>query len=241
MKKKFFFLFIFFIFWNFIFSQEKTILEIPSLESLIDSAIVNSPLLKQQESSILSEKYKKDMIKTEWLKFIKPQFQFSYGSAGNTAYYDEEGTYFASEETSSISSSFSVSLRLSVDLKTIADNKKKLLIANEKIKSQKFKREIIINSIRKDILKAYNKVILSQKLLNIQSQLFQAQLVQKQLAEEQFKNAEISLSEYTSVISLISNSMAQYEKTKMEFRNSYLLLEELIGLRINDIKFLNDF
>ena len=227
--------------YQFIFSQEE-IFKIPSLESLIDSALVHSPLIKQQDILIKTEHYKKDLIKTEWLKIIKPQFQYSYGSSENTGYFDEDGDYYTnSTTTTSMSSRYTLSLRFTLDIKHFVERKTKLLIAEENIKLSEFEKETLYLSIRKEVILAYNKLILTKKLLDIQSQLYQAQLVQKQLAEEQFTNAEITLSEYTSVISLIFNSMAQYEKIKMDFRTAYQILEESIGVKIIDIKILNEY
>jgi outer membrane protein TolC len=111
----------------------------------------------------------------------------------------------------------------------IKQNKERLIIAQSHVNSKKLE-------VRNTVLKAYNEFTMREKIYKIQSQLALDNETSHKLIEQKFKSGEITFETYSTSLSTLGEvTLAQLEAEK-EFRNSKLDLEQLIGMKLEDVR-----
>ena len=86
------------------------------------------------------------------------------------------------------------------------------------------------------MLKAYNEYIMREKIYKIQSQLALDNETSHKLIEQRFKSGELTFEAYSSSLtsySAITLSQLQAEK---DFKNAKLDLEQMIGMKLEDVR-----
>ncbi len=215
-----------------VFSDEDFYL--PTIEALIDSALIYSPILKQFDANLEITSLLLKSSKINWTEYISTSADIKYGSTDNVVF-----TQQASEYSSGINAINTTRYNLGVGVKM---NVFDIINRNNKIEIAKFEKDIAeaqrdepIQIIIQNVTLLYNRVILSQRILVIKSETQQAKLLHFNLAEKQFLSGEIPVSEYSSIIGIIAKSSAEFENAKMDFKNAYFLLQQAVGIKIQNI------
>ncbi len=107
-------------------------------------------------------------------------------------------------------------------------NKQKLAIAQESLNAQKLE-------VRRLVLKSYNDYLLAEKVFKIQSQQFSDTESNLKLVEQRFKRGETNFEVYTSSQAELNRASIAMLQADRDFKNAKLDLEELIGIRLEDV------
>jgi outer membrane protein TolC len=107
-------------------------------------------------------------------------------------------------------------------------NKQKLLIAHEEINAQKLE-------VRRVVLKAYNDYLLTEKVFKILSQQFSDTESNLKLIEQRFKRGETNFEVYTSSQAELNRASIAMLQADRDFKNAKLDLEQLIGVKLEDV------
>jgi outer membrane protein TolC len=107
-------------------------------------------------------------------------------------------------------------------------NQQLLSVAHEEINVQKLE-------MRSMVLKAYNEYLLREKIFKIQSQQFSDKESGYKLIEKRFQNGETSFDVYTAAQADLNRVSIQLLESDLDFKNAKLDLEQLIGLRLEDV------
>jgi outer membrane protein TolC len=111
----------------------------------------------------------------------------------------------------------------------VKQNRERVIIAQSNVNAQKLQ-------VRNAVLHAYNEYQMREKIYKIQTQLALDNETSHKLVEQKFKNGEITFETYSmSLTSFSEIQLAQLEAEK-EFRNSKLDLEQLIGMKLEDVR-----
>ena len=208
---------------------------LPPLSALIDSAFVNSPLLIQfgSENDILKSEV--ELARKAWTDYLYTQSEFKFGSTDNVT-FSQEGNTYDSRVNTVVTSRYQIGLGLRFSAFDLIDRKHNIAIAKEKQRIAEAQLEGVRRQIRKEVTLLFNNVILTQRILTIKSETQQAKLLHFSLAEKQFLEGEISVSDYAGIIEMIAKSSADFETAKMDFTNAYFLLEESVGINLQELK-----
>jgi hypothetical protein len=76
-------------------------------------------------------------------------------------------------------------------------------------------------------------VVLSHRLLKIQSKYLEITRFNQETADKDFHNGTLTVNEYSRISELTTNAETDFQKVKSEFNTSYLILEELAGMRFH--------
>ncbi|MEA3444263.1 MAG: TolC family protein [Bacteroidota bacterium] len=208
---------------------------LPPVAALIDSAMVNSPLLRQYDAGLEISILGLESTKKDWTDYLFTTSEVKYGSTDNVV-FSKDDTEYSNAINAIVTTRYNVGVGLRMSLFDIVDRKRRIAIADQEMKLSQAKREEMIRQIRQEVTLLYNAVVLSQRILTIKSETQQAKILHFNLAEKQFLAGEIGVSEYATIIEMIAKSSAEYEKSKMDFTNTYFLLEEAVGINLQEIK-----
>jgi outer membrane protein TolC len=90
--------------------------------------------------------------------------------------------------------------------------------------------------VRNKVLRAYNEYVMREKMYKIQSQLALDNETSHKLVEQKFKNGEITFETYSMSLSSFSATTLSQLEAEKEFRNAKLDIEQLIGMRLEDVR-----
>ncbi len=219
---------------NFVFNPivEDITDRIPPLQTLIDSALQYSPLLRQRDASVDLGKYNFLTQKRQLLNNIALNGSVSYGYSG--VYSSSENPNITADQyllKADWRYSIGATLRLSVyDLL----NRSNLLnVTKKNWEIAVSQREEQIFAIRKEVTFMYNDLLLKQKLLKIASDNMLTSKMRMVMAEKKFINNQLSLEEMSRLMEYNSSVQMEYETRKNDFMNTYTLLELTTGIKFN--------
>jgi outer membrane protein TolC len=206
---------------------------LPPLEVLIDSAINNNSEIELLNQSVIIGETRLVSKKKEWTKTIGIQANAGYGnllSYTNTASGSMDPLLVGSSRNQT---QYNAALYLNLPLSTFADRKNQINLA----KAEKRKSELDIEAkkteIRKEVILAYNRLILSKKLLVLKARNLESIKLRMQMTDNEFINGVSSLTELTNITISLSDAESNLEVARIEFLNAFMMLEEITGLKFD--------
>ncbi len=112
---------------------------------------------------------------------------------------------------------------------TTRKNKEMLMIAQANLNQQKL-------ALRNAVLKAYNEYLLREKVFKLQSQLLLDNETSHKLVEQRFKNGDTTFEIYSESLTRYSEVSISAMQAETAFKNAKLDLEQLIGVRLEDVR-----
>ncbi len=220
---------------NPLFCQDKTSelanLKIPPLVQLVDSALASSPLLVEQQALINIREWQLKSTKNDWGRYILFFSEMRYGSIdilvsnGGTVTYGDRSN----------STRYNVGARFQLSIFDVLDLKRKNVIAKEQIEYEKIKKSELERMIRDDVIRLWNKLVAYKEIVSINEDHIASQEGNFFYAEQQFKAGDIALIEYARIKEIKIKADQEYQLAKKEFRETYLLLESLVGVKLTDM------
>ncbi|NQV02886.1 MAG: TolC family protein, partial [Bacteroidia bacterium] len=126
-----------------------------------------------------------------------------------------------------------VSVRMPLD--DLMDYRNRVKTATKYLEQAFSERDVQIKEIRRSIIEQYNRLIINQKILKIanDNQIFMS--LQMALAEKEFLNGQLSLYELARLNEMNRKAVTDFEQSRNEFYNAYMILQEIVGIRFNVI------
>jgi hypothetical protein len=53
------------------------------------------------------------------------------------------------------------------------------------------------------------------------------------MADKQFLNGVITIAEYSTITEIVSRGEGEFESSKIDFQTAFMILEEIVGAKIN--------
>ena len=202
------------------------------LPILIKVAITNAPEVKRLQATrkIADVDYK--ISKNEVLKQIYLNANYNYGSTQSEI--NGVQTRQINAFSSGGSAIYLVGLNVTFSLEQMFGgissriNKQKLVV--EQAKEDNLAGE---GSIRVKIITLYNALLLSKVLYDHAEDALQTAYVNRNLVDKQFKANEVKVTDEMASNDLYARAQTEREQTKSNYQLNLLLLEEAIGMPVN--------
>ncbi|MBN1198833.1 MAG: TolC family protein [Bacteroidales bacterium] len=210
-------------------------LRIPPLDDLIDSAIVHSPSVAFVDAEIYIRKYgirsaRRDVMQNFYLD-AGMGLDYLNGYTNSQANVGNPTEVLTWQDNSAYA--LGISIRMPLD--DLMDRRNRIKSATKYMEQAFSEREIQIKIIRRQIIEQYNRLIINQKILKIanDNQIFMS--LQMALAEREFLNGQLSLYELARLNEMNRKAVTDFEQSRNEFYNAYMILQEIVGIKFNVI------
>lgn len=210
--------------------------KIPPLSVLIDSAIAHSAAVQFKDQQIMIDEYKLRSKRLEWSRNMGLQANSGYGNLYNYTTTSTGSIDPVPTNSNRSQSQYSASVYVNLPLNTVLDRKNQIKITQLELEQAKSSVQVVHDEIRQLVIENYNSLILKQRLFQIKLKNLETVKINMQMVEKQFLNGVTSIAEYTRMLADIANLETDYEKSKMDFLNSYMMLEEIVGMKFNLVK-----
>ena len=104
-----------------------------------------------------------------------------------------------------------------------------------RVQQAELQRQDRENTLRQEVIRQYQEVLLTHKTLALYQQAYLAALTDHELVERQFRDGQTSLGELSVVNSRFSQAAIAQESAAAQYETSFLLLEELVGSHLSDL------
>jgi len=209
---------------------DSTIIDkIPPLQSLIDSALVNSYKLHRQIKEEEIKQLETTSITQEWLRYINIFATSNYGVYDNFMSVQDQTTIGSTLNTGN---SFRWSVGVTISGTPLYDffnrptvKKIKKLEAEQELNT----RQDMELEIRKTVIQQYNQTLMSYHIMLIAQENVYSNYAMLLLSEKLFANGELELAALTNIREMYYKSLMTAEQNKYEFNMNYLILQAICG------------
>ncbi|MCX6279492.1 MAG: TolC family protein [Bacteroidetes bacterium] len=207
--------------------------KIPPLSVLIDSALAYDPYVAFRNKQILINSCKLYSDRKQWMRDIGFQADVRYGTFDNFSTNTAEGQTPSNFSTARTETKYGLGAYIKFPLFDIINYKNQINLAKTEIKQAQDMFQLQSAELRQKVIKQYNDLVLKQKILQIKAKYLETSKINMLMTEKEFINGVISVSEYTRLSSITSQSEENFESAKMDFKTAYMILEEIVGFKLN--------
>ena len=212
---------------------------LPPLETIIDSAISNSPYVKFRDLQIDVNGYKLKADRTLWMKNLGIQTDVRYGTFDNFSTNTAEGQNPALIATRSNQLNYGAGAYIKLPLYDFMNRKNQIRLAKAEVDQAQNLSLVQRNEVRQLVIKQYNDLIIKSRILKIKLKYAETSKINMEMVEKEFLNGIIAVSEYARISESVSRTETDIETAKIDFRTAYMILEEIVGVKFNRTKKLN--
>lgn len=203
---------------------------LPPLQSLIDSAVVHSPLLKISDADIIIRSLRVESLRNEWLGNFGIESGIRYGLFENLILADDLGID-EFRTSSTVQTRYNVGLFLRLSISDIID-RRNVKIAKQEMNQANYQRDQLLSELRQLIISQYFDIVKIHKGMIIKNEMTETYRIQMYRAEEDYINGMINIADYSRLKSIFSQSILDLEEIKVDFLLAVQLLEEIVGTKI---------
>jgi len=206
---------------------------VPSMSALLDSAYAHDPGLKFTQLQYLIDKGNLHTSQAQWTQDLGLQANGGYGTFdylynNNVGGQSQQTTTLKQNETQ-----YGVGGFLRLPLYDLVNRRNQIKIAKAVMQQAEMLSETRKNEIRELVIKQFNDMIVKQRLLKINSKYLETSRINLQMAEKGFVKGSISLDDYSRVLEIGAHTETDFETAKMDFINSYMIMEVITGMNFN--------
>lgn len=205
--------------------------ELPPIDSLLELAEKNSPLLNFYNADIIINELKVISEKRDWMEHLTFETDMRYGLFDNLVLTGELGRDDLATSTTE-QTRYSVGVALRIPLSKIADRKNRVNIAKNETEKARFQHEFAIKELRQLVIVQYNNIIKAHRLMVINNANVSSFNVQVMRAEQDFINGRINIAELARLREMLARGMENFETNKSDFQLAYLLMQETVGIHL---------
>jgi outer membrane protein TolC len=209
--------------------------KIPSLDVLIDSALINSHRLKYWDKEIKITEYELKSIKRDWSKSVTLQGMVSEGAWTSLVFIqDEYGNEVGTLGTTNQGRQ-TVSINLRLPILDLWDRGNLIKIGKMRVERNMEKMLEDRQNIRANVINLYNDLIIQQNMLKLDIDNIEFSELTAEMADREFQNGKIGLDDLSRIRDNLARARYRYVDSKTGFINAYVMLQELTGIKFNEL------
>lgn len=205
---------------------------LPSLDSLMEWAEQNSPLLNFYNADVIINKLKVISEKRDWMEHLAFETDVRYGLFDNLVLTQDLGSKDLATSTTE-QTRYTVGVSLRIPLSKIADRRNRVHMAETEKEKAMFQYETAIKELRQLVIIQYNNLIKAHSLMLVTNANVSSFNVQVIRAEQDFLNGQITIAELARLREMYARGIENFESNKSDFRLAYQLLQETVGKKLN--------
>lgn len=204
---------------------------IPPLQQLIDSALVNSPLMRRFDAAIELEKLDLSFERRQWLDYLYVE--------GNTRYGVYDQIYFQGLADGVESPVGFLNQRrqawyyggvsIKLPISTFINQKKRLQQTHLSLDIINHEKEMMADELQKSIIEAYYTVLFRYESMNTFYAIYQDLKVAYRDAQNRLEEQKIGFNDYAILSSTYGKAKNDWDQARSDFLISLNLLRFMTG------------
>lgn len=200
------------------------------LEAARDFAEVKFYQEKQNE-----ERLSRKVTQKEWLRYIRLQGTYQYGTNSSLILQAEELTPVDFRYSTINQSWYNAGVVVSIPLDDLFSRKNKNDISKSRVDQSQYELERTIESRQLIILEAYNEVVKHRALLKVNAESVALYDAQMQISERDFVNGKIDIIALSLERGRRTEANIKYQTSRASLHNAVSILELLTKIKITKV------
>jgi len=208
---------------------------LPPMSALLDSAYAHDPGLKFTQLQYDIDKGNLHTNKAQWTQDLGLQANAGYGTFD---YLYNNSVGGSTQQTTTLNQSvtqYGVGGFLRLPLYDLVNRRNQIKIAKAVMQQAETLSDTRKNELRELVIRQYNDMVVKQRVLKIKSNYLETSRINTQMAEKGFVKGTVSVDDYSRVSEIGSRTETDFETAKMDFINSYMIMEVITGTKFNII------
>lgn len=203
-------------------------LHLPPLYVLLENARERSPQVNQFASTKEQEEREIKTLRRSWLKNIKLNAQYSYGSTDvNSLMYQDQNLPIVQNVTGTTQAWWTIGAGVSLPLDEIFNRRNRIKQQRKRLESIEYEMNSWYDEICLKIIEAYTSAVENLSMLESSARALVAAKAQYTAAEAEFVNGKIDAQTLSRQKSIENSSRREYEQTRSQLNKALLQLEVL--------------
>jgi outer membrane protein TolC len=207
--------------------------KLPPLSVLLDSATSHNHYVQFRNLQVIVNKCKLKTSQEEWMRNLGFQANVGYGNLYNYSVNNSGDVASSTIATSRSETKYNGAIYFNMPLFTITGRKNQINLAKTEVEQAQAMAGEQSDETRQLVIRQYNDLILKQRLLRVRSRYLETARINMQIVEKEFSNGIVSVTEFTRITELSSRAEADYETARMDFLTTYMVLEEMVGIKFH--------
>lgn len=203
--------------------------QLVSLETIIATALKNSPYIKYDSSMAEAEKVDVKLERRRWQDNISG---FANYSTGNQRFVVSSP---ALERQNNLLNGYRVGVNFDLPLSDIMSRRVKIMQQNAELQAARFRKQQAEMEVRRQVVQEYNELIAAQRVLKIKSSARENARILLQMAEKEFREGTTSLEDYATISDMTVRTEADFEMARSNFHSLYMRFENLVGVQLTSL------
>ena len=200
-------------------------------DSLVQIGLRNSPALKEDDATIEGRLERYRFTKTVVFQYVYP---FANFTSGNQSLYSV-GT-FNTVDQYQLNNGYRLGMHVQIPLGEFLGRKHRMREAYADYRTAIARRETTKQQYRRELVRLYQAMLTSQKLLQIRIRDEQATKVAFDIAELDFQGGKINPADFSRASNLYATAQAGVAEQRGAFSQYFYELETLVGVPLSDLK-----
>lgn len=210
--------------------MEDIMTQLIPLDDIVDIGLMFSPNIKRNNAIIDSEKERVIIQKKLWSNHIQVFTNYSFGNQGIII----AGS--ADSNINTIANGYRFGVNVSVPLYEFYTRPNRVKLAKAELSAAEHMRDAIELEVKQEIIKAYFRLISTQKSMLNNHDFLNKCMVSEKIGEFKFKDNQISITDYTRLSEISSLARERYNNAYADFLAEYKNLEALLGIELHFLK-----
>lgn len=203
-------------------------LRLPPLYVLLENARERSPQVNQFASTKEQEEREIKTLRRSWLKNIKLNAQYSYGSTDvNSLMYQDQNLPIVQNVTGTTQAWWTIGAGVSLPLDEIFNRRNRIKQQRKRLESIEYEMNSWYDEICLKIIEAYTSAVENLSMLESSAHALAAAKAQYVAAEASFVNGKIDEQTLSRQKSIENSTRREYEQTRSLLNKALLQLEVL--------------
>jgi outer membrane protein TolC len=211
--------------------QDYTSIQLPPIDSLFANA-KNAPSYRLAEVNVAIEKKILAKEKRAVLGFFSLRGSYQYGMFGNESTYTDVSIAPYLTYSTQAQNGYTVGAGVNIPLDGLFDLKARVKRQKLAVQSAVLEKEVKFEEVKKDIIELYYTADGQLRVLKLRAESLELAKMQYSLSENDFINGSIKSSELSTDKQRQSDAQEAFEKSKIEFTKSLMILEVISNTKI---------
>lgn len=204
--------------------------QLPSINWLVEKAMLNSPKLKVYDAELEITKQQLLSQKRRWSNYIGVEGGAKYGLFDNLVLTQELGSEELSTATTE-QSRYYVGAYLKIPLSNIID-KSNIKTAKAETTKVLHAKQQSVTELKQLIITQYYNIVNAHRTMILRVNAVESYRIQMLRAKLDFEDNQIPVSEYTRLNAMLIDALVSMENAKVEYEMALHILETTIGEKI---------
>jgi outer membrane protein TolC len=203
-------------------------IQLRPLPVLLDLAVQNAPTIRANAVEIAKFNTAQKIQKLAWTDLLQVSLgvQYAKGALLDATNNGAATTYLLSDRQNMFNT-IGIGLRIPGGFFWTQPLRNQL--AQQQVERYKVEHDIQARGIREDVITLYVQLESALKMLRLKAESLETQRVAFSVAEKYFREGNLSVMDYSTLLGQLSTAEEFLEKVRAETKRFHLLLRELIG------------